>query len=234
MGAEVIALAPRRPAVDPESILHDMRGPLSAIRGQCHAIVRCAGTPGDLVDRLGIIDREVERILGSINQLRAALRGVARDEPHVRVDLFAVVRSTVRRYDGMAGEGGITLRVVGPPNGAPVCGAAGDLERVVDNLVRNAIHFAPYGTAVTIDLEVRGDAVLLRVIDEGRGLHAAGDGPAAADGATRSDGWGIGLAIVGDIVARHSGRLSLGTPAAGTSVQVVLPGDGPAAQVVRR
>jgi signal transduction histidine kinase len=226
MGADVIPLARRRPALDAESLLHDMRGPLSAIRGQCHAIVRCAADPSEMIDRLGIIDREVDRVLGLIGQLRAGLRGVARDLCHVPVDLHEIVRAVARRYDGLAGEAGITLRVDGPLESALVVGAAEELRRIVDNLVMNAIQHAPNGSTVTVRIDLEHDAVLLRVIDEGRGLDVAGDHGTPIPAATGTGGWGIGMAIVNDIVARHAGRLSIDRRAHGACVNVALPADG--------
>lgn len=223
MNGQVIPLVRRHPATDPESLLHDMRGPLSVIRGQCHAIVRAGGAPAEAVERLQIIDREVERVAAAIVRLRGALRGVDREEAPARVNVIDLVGSAVRRYGGLAGESGIVLRLDARDGHAEVVGAAGELGRVVDNLVANAIAHAPHGSVVTLAVDVMDGAVLLHVTDDGPDLAPSPARLSCGSVAQRGGGWGMGLAITSDIVARHAGRLSLQHRGHGACIQVALP-----------
>jgi len=204
-----------------EAVLHDMRGPLTAIRGQCHAIARAAGRPGELVDRLRVIDAEVERLVRAIERARASLDGTACDEPTAVVDVHALLCEAARRHDGCAGEAGVAIQVEGRSAGAAVSGRAEELRRLIDNLVGNAIRHAPHGTPVTLACARRDGRVIVGVRDEGGGL--ASTIPPGRAGTSRGAGWGLGLAIVGDIVERHAGRIVREEGRTGLTLRVELP-----------
>lgn len=234
MGARIIPIARGRDR-DVEGLLHDMRNPLAVIRGQCHAIVRCASRPDVLIDRLRIIDGEVDRLVTAIDRVRSALHGVDRDVPPGPVDLVAVVHEAVRRHEGSATEVGVRLKIESQADHAEVTGRSDELLRLVDNLISNAIRHAPHGTAVTLALTDRDPHVALRVSDDGAGVDAQQRSRifvrSRRGGAA---GWGIGLAIAGDIAARHHGRIALDRGAGGATFRVEIPASGRAVGMAGR
>jgi signal transduction histidine kinase len=110
------------------------------------------------------------------------------------------------------------------------------LERVLTNLVSNAIKFSPAGTTVVIGAAAAGADVLLFVDDEGPGIDPADAGrlfrPFSRVGEQeydRSTGTGLGLAISRAIVEQHDGRVwAERRPARGTRFAVRLPACAPA------
>jgi two-component system OmpR family sensor kinase len=111
-------------------------------------------------------------------------------------------------------------------------GAEAELRSLIENLVDNALRYAPSSSPVTVAVRQADGTVELRIVDAGRGVPAgerervferfhrvAGD-------ATR--GTGLGLAIVKAIVERHHGSISLadadpGTALPGLAVSIRLP-----------
>lgn len=208
-----------------EELLHDMRGPLGVIRGQCHGIVRCSGQPDALIERLRIIDGEIDRVVRAIDRARSALCGCASDEQPDLVDLMALACEAVRRHEGSAAECGVALTAVSHTDHAEVMGSEEELGRLVDNLVSNAIRHAPHGTGVRLVIDDRAGHVTLRVSDGGAGIgvRALVD---RHDGRPATHGWGIGLGIAGDIAARHNGSIAFDVGAPGSSFRVELPAAG--------
>ena len=103
-------------------------------------------------------------------------------------------------------------------------------ERMVWNLLSNALKATPEGGAITVTLELKGDQVLLRVRDNGRGLSPqqqetlfdrwANELPTAA----QAYGMGLGLPICRRIAQGHGGRLLLESrEGEGTLVTVAIP-----------
>ncbi len=211
-----------------EELLHDMRSPLGVIRGQCHGIVRCAGQPEALLERLRIIDGEIDRVVTVIDRVRSALCGIACDEPPGPVDLVSVAREAVRRHEGSAAERGIVLTAEALTDQAEVMGSAEELRRLVDNLVSNAVRHAPHGTGVTLAIGDDGRNVTLRVSDRGGStdVRARSTIFERHPGHRETHGWGIGLRIAGEIAARHNGRIALDSHVPGTTFQVELPASG--------
>ncbi|MDM0055380.1 CHASE2 domain-containing protein [Variovorax fucosicus] len=103
--------------------------------------------------------------------------------------------------------------------------------RALDNLLGNALKYAPEGSTVTCAVEPHADGWALRVEDEGPGI--AEDQQAAVfepflKGAsmTRTDGAGLGLAFVKTVAVRHGGKVLLeSTAGRGATFQLVLPRD---------
>ncbi len=110
------------------------------------------------------------------------------------------------------------------------------LQRVIINLLDNAVKYAPAHSVVTASVDrVRPDAVLLRFDDTGPGIPAEALGHIftrfyRADPARSGyDGAGLGLAIVQQLVELHGGTVSVtSTPGRGSSFQVELPAGAPA------
>ena len=98
---------------------------------------------------------------------------------------------------------------VGP---APVRGDERWLRRAVDNLLTNAVRYAPEGSVVDVHLHVEGDYAILRVRDRGPGVSPALR-PRLFDrfvtDRTDADGTGLGLAIVRSVAEHHGGRVEL-------------------------
>jgi two-component system sensor histidine kinase KdpD len=103
------------------------------------------------------------------------------------------------------------------------------LERIVANLVSNAITWSPPDRAVRVRAAQRGDEMLLQVIDHGPGIHPKHRATVVqpfhrlGDAATHH-GLGLGLAIVGGMTSAMNGHLDLrDTPGGGLTAVVSLP-----------
>jgi hypothetical protein len=120
---------------------------------------------------------------------------------------------------------------------ADVLGDAGQLERVVMNLLTNAIKFTEDGGSIALEVTQDGGAVRLQVIDSGIGIPEAEQGHLfsrffrSSTARQRAiQGTGLGLSIVQSIVEGHGGRVELQSRhQVGTTVTVVLPRHTPEA-----
>jgi signal transduction histidine kinase len=125
----------------------------------------------------------------------------------------------------------ITLHVEVDASAANTMGDIGLIQRVLENLVRNAIQFVPAGGEVTISITEKPESVAVAVCDNGPGI-AEEDMPRifdrfyrALDGEeSRSDSSGLGLAIVKRILDLHDSRITVISKLnAGTRFEFELP-----------
>jgi len=161
------------------------------------------------------------------------LLALARQDPDVpvearEVDLVSVARSAVDGHAASAQAQGLSLGLDLPASPVQVRGDPPGLRTLLDNLIDNAVRYAPSGR---IDVRVvREDgSAILEVQDSGPGIPAAerarvfdrfyrGEGVAQG-------GSGLGLAIVKRIAEKHGGRVELldAVPGPGLRVRVSLP-----------
>ena len=112
-----------------------------------------------------------------------------------------------------------------------MAGDACQLDRVVVNLVGNALKYTPEGGAITIGLRRVADEIEIEVADEGIGIsvedraHIFTEFFRSADPqVTAQKGTGLGLAIVQQIVRRHGGRMEMESELGhGSTFRVLLP-----------
>jgi two-component system OmpR family sensor kinase len=192
---------------------------------------------GDAV-RLGrIVDNLL--VLARIDEGRLELL----KRPH---DLSELVDRVARAHQAAATARGVTLVVSGDGVRAEV--DRDRFDQVLRNLLENAIHYAPAGTAVEVRVWEEGGAAQLSVSDAGPGIahdqrERVFDRFSREDKArTRAGGAGLGLAICREIVLAHGGRIWVeeraafserggGSTARGTTIRVTLPVAGEAEAV---
>lgn len=198
-------------------VAHELKNPLASLRSALESLDKV--TDADLRQQLlAIAAHDVQRIDRLITEIADASRIDAElsRATFEAVDLAALAERLVGAR-GALGEGGKARiafhRGVG---GAIVWGDAARLERVLENLIDNAVSFSPAGGLV--DVTVWGDAeqVTLSVIDEGPGVpeHARekvferfhSDRPADEAFGSHS---GLGLAIARAIATAHDGTLTI-------------------------
>jgi signal transduction histidine kinase len=205
---------------------HELRSPVASIRQ--HAEVALAHpdrtTVGALADTVLAEDLRVQRLVEDLLLLARADEGTIelRRRP---LDLDDLVLAEARRLRGSS-----TLRVdtTGLSAGRVEADDA-SMRRVLRNLADNAARHA--ASAVAFSLSERNGSVLLRVDDDGPGIPAT-DRERVFERFVRLDdarardagGGGLGLAIVAELVAAHSGTATIeDSPLGGTRVEVRLP-----------
>lgn len=103
------------------------------------------------------------------------------------------------------------------------------IQRVLFNLIRNAIHHTPADGSVTVRAEARPDAIEVEVADTGEGIPTADRAAVfepfnrGSDTSRSGDGAGLGLAISRAIVESHGGRIWIAPAEMGTRVRFSLP-----------
>jgi two-component system OmpR family sensor kinase len=144
-----------------------------------------------------------------------------------RVDIARVVESATARIGGRAAEQGTAIRAQSIA-GLIVHGDATGLERVLDNLLDNALRFAPAGSAVDVSATRERGRARIAVADRGPGVPASErvrvfERFHRAPG-SRGPGAGLGLAIARAVVDAHGGSISVAeTPGGGATFVVELP-----------
>ncbi|MFQ5535988.1 MAG: sensor histidine kinase [Gemmatimonadota bacterium] len=198
---------------------HELRSPLTAMRGELEVALRRERTPEEYRSALESTLEEVVHLSELAEDLLTLARSdagalVLRPQP---VDLRTVAGEVVRRLSGQAEHRGVTLALrdgEGGRNGAYVATVDERLVRqALWNLVDNALKFTPSGGRVEVRVEARAREVNVVVEDSGPGL---GDPERVFHRFYRADevrtpggaasGTGLGLAIVRSIVEAHGGR----------------------------
>lgn len=212
------------------TVSHELKNPLTAILTNLELVEAVALKDVEYV--VAAVDRSVQRMVRIVADLRT-LGETGADDPAdvVPVDLAAIARDVVDLVGDAAGRRGLTLALRCPAGPVLVEGYAAELDRVVMNLVSNAIKYSPDGGRIRIGVQSTPDWVVLTVADQGIGIGEEDHGRifheffrSSNPRARAEPGTGLGLAIVRRIVERHGGRVDLeSTLGAGATFRVRLP-----------
>jgi signal transduction histidine kinase len=196
---------------------HELRTPLALILGPVRKIL--SGTSDSSTRRdLETVERNAQVLLKHVSDLLdVAKLETGRLEVHrAPVDLATLTRRTTSLFESVAGERRVALTVEAP-DVLPILGDAAKLERVLLNLLSNAMKFVPDGGRVRVAVETDASRVVLVVEDDGPGIpdvlrevvfepFRRGDD----DTTRRFGGTGLGLTIAKEIVERHGGLIVVG------------------------
>jgi signal transduction histidine kinase len=208
------------------SVSHDLRTPLTSIRGFAEAI--SDGAIEDTAQAAEVIiaeSRRLERLVGDLLEL-TKLESGQMSISFRPTDVSEVVSITAEGFRPLAESSGLQLVVEVPPrSGATVLIDPDRLAQLLANLVENALTFAR--TSVTVSLSTYGSREtgpqIITVEDDGPGI-AAGDLPRvferfyrADHGPNRHFGSGIGLAIVAELASTMGVSVRAESPIRGGS-----------------
>ena len=226
------------------SVSHELRTPLSSILGYVEMLAD--GLGGDLAgEQLGVlevIDRNAHRLLQLIENL-LTISSVESGAFRLSVEpvrVYGLVESARLAVLPNLAKRDLNVAVEVADDAGNLLGDAGQLDRVLINLLVNAIKFTPDGGRISVCAHRQDDSVVLRVTDSGMGIPAD-ELPRVFERFFRStssrklavQGTGLGLAITKKIIEEHGGEISvISQQGVGTEFTVILPGVAPSGHVV--
>jgi two-component system, OmpR family, sensor kinase len=211
---------------------HELRTPMAVLRGELELATRPGRTREDLAVAVRNAAAEAERLTRLTDDLLLLARG---DEDRLSLrraptDIGRLLAASAGRAASRLAEAGVTCRVDAQP-GTYADIEMGRIRQAVDNLVDNAVRFAPSGSVIVLAARTDGSDVDIEVRDDGPGFppgflpHAFERFRRPDSGRSRDDGGaGLGLAIVRAIVAAHGGVATADNrPGGGAVVRLCLP-----------
>jgi two-component system heavy metal sensor histidine kinase CusS len=192
---------------------HELRAPVTTLLGELSFALRRERDAAAYREAIAEALASTRRLKLLTEDLLALARIGAADLERAPVALADVARGAIRATRASAEERGVVLET--SCNGCIVEGHAGDLERLVRNLIENAVRHSPRGGRVRVEAAHEGDHACLLVTDEGPGVPIEVRErifePFFRLAADRADhtGTGLGLAIGRSIARAHGGDLWL-------------------------
>jgi two-component system OmpR family sensor kinase len=193
---------------------HELRSPLTSLYGELQLALRRARSAEEYRTSIEEALDSAKRLKALAEDLLALARiGAEREASHTPVALDEVAKHAVSWVAGEAARRNVELAV--EADHSVVLGHAIDLERLLRNLLDNAIRHCPDGGHVWVTAKSDGDTVVLSVVDDGPGISPEDrarvfDPFFRADAERRrDDGSGLGLAIVREIARVHGGDISV-------------------------
>lgn len=214
-----------------DALAHEIKGPLATVKVSVSTLrSRQPGSAAQQRELLEIADEELERIEGWIDE---AIRMNSRDTHELRLNKapHLIWEVVTRALQGIGpGTDGRAIEVAGPD---PIPAASFDadlIEKVIRQLVNNAIKYSPTASPVRIQVEFTGAELVVHVTDSGCGIPADEQqriferyyrGRARNMG---PPGTGLGLASAKCIMEAHGGEIWVNsTPGSGSTFHISLP-----------
>ena len=213
------------------NVSHDLRTPLSSLHGYLETLL----LKDDVLDAperrryLGIAldqSRKVGALAQSLFDLARLEYGFVQPEPEP-FSMLDLIQDVFQKFELRAESRRITMTAVFPPHLPSALADLGMIERVLSNLLDNALRHTPEGGRIEVGIAPSGAALDVTVSDTGPGVpEALRDGlfrrPFTVGGARR-DG-GLGLCIVHRILELHGRRITLlDTPEPGAHFRFSVP-----------
>jgi two-component system, sporulation sensor kinase E len=211
------------------NITHDLKTPLSVIN-----------TSVELMERIKDADRQKEKI-AAIKEQTARLDKYIQDMLTISrldhapdltlraVDLNRMMMDSRDRLQSTADKKNINMHLELEPQTPNILADEGELDRMLLNLVENALNYTPEGGSIWIRTRIDHDSVVAEIADTGIGIGEKDlprifDRFYRADTARSTKGTGLGLAIVKRIVEMHGGTIEVQSkPDEGTIFTIRLP-----------
>jgi signal transduction histidine kinase len=221
-----------------ELIAHDLRTPLTVIDG-CLQILRSTLPPATLASSGDVLDLAVYSTKRLSSLLQTLLEAARQDELGVSLNLQSVnlvdlVKSAEESLQPTAASSGISLGLEIAPDFPRPVGDVEKLERVVLNLLENALGYTPDGGSVVVVGKARSEEIEISVIDTGPGIppeyrETVFERFVRVPGVTgRQKGFGLGLYYCRQVIKAHHGRIWMepGPGGIGSRFVLVLPVEG--------
>jgi heavy metal sensor kinase len=198
-----------------DNIAHELRSPITRIRGQAETTLTGPASIDGYRDMAASTVEECDRLLAMINtmlDIAEAEAGVMnlKTEP---VDLAAMLRELCELYEPVIKEKNIDV-ALDLPDTAVINGDVQKLQRVVANLLDNAVKYTLKGGAIRISAVSAGSYVRVRVANTGAGIAPAHLSAIfkrfyRADKSRSEPGNGLGLTLAQAIVRAHGGEITV-------------------------
>ncbi len=205
-------------------LAHEIRNPLGSIAGSIELLRESGGLSEEDRQLCEIVQREAARL----NELVGDMLELARPRPPTveEVELADLARDVVLLASRSGRGAEVAVRYEGAP-GLSVRADASQLRQMLWNLVRNAIQSSSEGDEVLVRLERSARGAVLSVVDRGQGIpESAKEQLFDAFFTTRSQGTGVGLAVVKRIVDDHGFKIEVTSDAGrGATFRVRIPSE---------
>jgi signal transduction histidine kinase len=211
-----------------DSMAHDLRSPLTRLKGRIEVALRRGGDAAEYRKTLAATIVDTDAILGTFNALLSIAQaevGAARDGM-LPLALGRIARDAAELYEPLAEEKGIRFEQ-SVADGIAIVGHPQLLAQSVANLLDNAVKYTPAGGTISLSLEDAGARAELRVADSGPGIEEK-DRARVLERFVRLDvsrttpGSGLGLSLVAAVAKLHRARLTLEDNAPGLKVTLAF------------
>lgn len=210
-----------------DGVAHDLRTPLTRLRGRLERIERREGASAEARAEIEAAIAEADTIIATFNALLriARIESGSQAIARTRFDLATMIDDVLDLYEPVCEEKGVVLHR--PASGPCACNADRDLMfQAVANLVDNAVKYASAGGEVRVAVERAGDRVRIAIADDGPGIPAESRAKAFERFVrfdARVPGTGLGLALVAAIVRLHEGTVALADNGPGLRATIEVP-----------
>lgn len=216
------------------TLAHELRSPMTAIRGWVALLKMSDGNAAEATEALAMIESSTEvqaHIIEDLMDVSRIIAGKAMIERNV-VELGPIVNNVVATFRAVSELEGIDLSVDIPADPILVFADPIRFQQVGWNMLSNAIKFTPRGGSVHVSLSRRDTSAELRVRDTGRGMSSEllphvfeRYRQERSSDNTPQRGLGLGLAIVRHLVENHGGTIEAFSegPGKGSEFVVTLP-----------
>lgn len=213
-----------------DNLAHDLRSPLGRIRASAEMVLTGNGSKMEAEAMVATTAEECDRLLEMINttlDIAEAESGAAKLKL-AEFDLVELVGDAVELFQPLAEDKQVTI-AVDLPNDCRIRGDRQRLQRVVANLLDNAVKYTPSGGRVTIELDEDGERLKLSIRDTGVGISPHEKARIferfyRCDRSRSELGNGLGLSLALAFARVHGGDIVVdSTPERGSTFTVALP-----------
>ncbi|MBC8453244.1 MAG: PAS domain S-box protein, partial [Chloroflexi bacterium] len=199
-------------------ITHDLRSPLATIKGMAGSLNAISEPETEVQIGLDAIDEEVDHMtelvsnILDMSRIESGTRGVEREICH----MADIVQDAVRRTLGSRHGFGRSIHATVPTGFPEMYADPGQLGRVLDNLLSNAMKYTPSNVEIINSYNADRDTIHTEVIDQGEGIPTSQHEEIfdkfyrLREGNARGrEGSGLGLAICKSVIGAHGGKIGV-------------------------
>jgi len=210
------------------NIAHDLRSPITRIRGLAETTLTGEQSMDDYQGMSGAVIEECDSLVSMINTMLEIAETDAGVKPlsKIPLDITAIISDVVELYAPVAEDKKINVSLNNGDSPLLISGDRSRLQRAFANLLDNALKFTQPGGWISLDVKKQEQKICVTVADSGSGISAT-DLPHVCERFYRADrsrstpGTGLGLSLVQSIIRAHDGQIDI-TSQENTGTQVAV------------
>jgi heavy metal sensor kinase len=213
-----------------DNVAHELRTPITRIRGIAETTLKSSGDIHEYREMTASVIEACDDLIEMIATMLEIAKtdsGVAEFDM-VPLDIREIVEEAADLFVPTAEDRHVDIRLIKPSHSVMILGDRARLQRVVANLLDNAVKYTPPGGTVTLSIDADEAGVKVNINDTGMGIDEK-DIPRVFERFYRGDksrstpGSGLGLSLALAIIRVHGGNIDVKSTEQGTTFIVLLP-----------